>query len=171
LEDTESAFLVEAPQNDLELGATDAPALVSEDGDINVTSSSEHSSSLVRRLSAPEGSKLSSRRESVAYDSADTPPNGTVQKRPWPRSKPADKTYGTLVYAALERHKPTATKRGSTTVIFTIGSSGALNNVRVAKSSGNSRVDHIALQTVRDAAPFAPPPNGASSYMIRIDFR
>jgi periplasmic protein TonB len=75
------------------------------------------------------------------------------------------------VYAALARNRPIAVERGSTTVIFAIGSSGALNNVRVGHPSGSTGLDQIALQMVREAAPFTPPPDGASSYTIQIDFQ
>jgi len=97
---------------------------------------------------------------------------GTAQEpASHPSKKPNGNAYGTGVYAALARHKPTAVERGSTTVTFAIGASGALGNVRVGQSSGNARLDQVALQMVRDAAPFPPPPNGASSYTIRIDFQ
>jgi TonB family protein len=46
--------------------------------------------------------------------------------------------------------------------------------VRVSQSSGNARLDALALATVRNAAPFPPPPilkDGADAYTIRIDFR
>ncbi|MGI8851981.1 MAG: energy transducer TonB family protein [Methyloceanibacter sp.] len=79
--------------------------------------------------------------------------------------------YGERVWAALARHKPKAVQRGSTTVMFEIGASGALGYVRVDQSSGNARLDQLALQTVQDSAPFPLPPNGASSYTIRIDFQ
>jgi protein TonB len=75
------------------------------------------------------------------------------------------------VYAALANHKPTAVERGSTTVTFEIGGGGVLGDVRVGQSSGNARLDQTALQMVRDAAPFPPPPSGASFYTIQIDFQ
>jgi protein TonB len=84
---------------------------------------------------------------------------------------PSASRYGERVWAALARHKPKAVQRGSTTVTFKIGASGALGYVRVDQSSGNARLDQLALQTVQDSAPFPLPPNGASSYMIRIHFQ
>ncbi|MEX2165713.1 MAG: TonB family protein [Methyloceanibacter sp.] len=78
------------------------------------------------------------------------------------------------VWSSLARHKPRAGQRGSATVTFAIGASGGLRGARIAKSSGNAKIDQMALATVRNAAPFAPPPNlksGAASYTIRIDFR
>jgi protein TonB len=47
---------------------------------------------------------------------------------------------------------------------------GSLNSVSIGKSSGNARIDQLALATVRGAAPFPPPPSGPASFTIRIDF-
>jgi periplasmic protein TonB len=79
-------------------------------------------------------------------------------------------TYSSKVWSALARHKPRAGQRGSATVVFSIGMGGALNNVSIGKSSGNARIDQLALATVRGAAPFPPPPSGPASFSIRIDF-
>jgi len=70
--------------------------------------------------------------------------------------------------------KPSAGQPGSTTVTFTIGAAGALSFVRVSQSSGNAGLDQLALATVRNAAPFPPPPvlkDGIGAYTIRIDLR
>jgi protein TonB len=88
-----------------------------------------------------------------------------------PINKPSGPAYASKVWAALARHKPRAGQRGSTTVAFSIGENGALRGVHVGRSSGNSRLDQLALATVRNAAPFPPPPAGAASYSIRIDFQ
>jgi len=79
--------------------------------------------------------------------------------------------YGAKVWAALARHKPTAVARGSTTVTFEIDASGGLGQARVSSSSGKASLDQLALQTVRNSAPFPSPPNGIASYTIRIDFQ
>jgi TonB family protein len=79
--------------------------------------------------------------------------------------------YGARVWAALARHKPKSVQHGSTTVAFEIGASGALGYVRVDQSSGNAKLDQMALRTICNAAPFPPPPNGAAPYTIRIDFQ
>ena len=96
------------------------------------------------------------------------PPTTSAADAPAPSANAS--RYGTRVWAELAHHKPKAVQHGSTTVSFRIGASGALGYVRVDQSSGNARVDQLALQTVRDSAPFPPPPNGASSYTIRMDF-
>jgi protein TonB len=75
------------------------------------------------------------------------------------------------VYAALARHKSMAMARGSATVTFAIKANGSLSDVRLRQSSGNGQLDRAALQMVRDAAPFSPPPHGLTAYTIRIDFQ
>ena len=78
--------------------------------------------------------------------------------------------YQAKIWSALARKKPKAGERGSTTVVFGIGGTGALTFVRVGGSSGNSRLDQLALGTVRNAAPYPAPTRGPQSYSIRIDF-
>ena len=96
------------------------------------------------------------------------PADKPVAKEPATRlSGPA---YSSKVWSALARHKPRAGQSGSATVVFSIGAGGALNGVSIGKSSGNARIDQLALATVRGAAPFPPPPSGPASFSIRIDF-
>jgi protein TonB len=113
----------------------------------------------------------------MALAPADTP---TPPKLSPPAPKQASSgglsaaAHQSKVWSALARHKPRAGQRGSTTVTFAIGASGGLRGARIAKSSGNAKIDQMALATVRNAAPFPPPPSlksGAASYTIRIDFR
>ena len=81
--------------------------------------------------------------------------------------------YSSKIWSALARKKPNAGERGSTTVTFAVGPAGALRFVRVSQSSGNAWLGQLALATVRNAAPFAPPPvlrDGTVAYTIRIDF-
>jgi periplasmic protein TonB len=88
-----------------------------------------------------------------------------------PAKKPDARGYNANIWSALARRKPNAGQRGSTTVTFGIGPAGALRFVRVSRSSGNARLDELALRTVRTAAPFpSPPVSGAAAYTIRIDF-
>jgi periplasmic protein TonB len=93
-----------------------------------------------------------------------------------PSEKPSSASaYDTKVWAVLARHKPRAGQSGSTMVTFGIGTSGMLRYVRVSRTSGNARLDQMALATVRNTAPFPPPPAGLSagslSYTLRIYFR
>lgn len=101
---------------------------------------------------------------------ADKPSISATQSQP----KRSDAgSYDAKIWSALARKKPKADQRGSTTVTFAIGPTGVLRFVRVSQSSSNSRLDQLALATVRNAAPFPPPPmlkNGAAAYTIRIDF-
>ncbi|HSD91548.1 MAG TPA: TonB family protein [Methyloceanibacter sp.] len=85
-------------------------------------------------------------------------------------ARPSSGAYASQVWARLARHKPRARQRGSASVAFAISSNGSLGAARIARSSGNARIDQLALQTVRSAAPFPPPPSGSTSYTIRIDF-
>ena len=87
-----------------------------------------------------------------------------------PTARPSGAAYASSVWSALARHKPRAGQNGSTTVVFAIGGNGALRGLKIGRSSGNARIDQLALATVRRAAPFAPPPSGSASYTIRIDF-
>lgn len=57
--------------------------------------------------------------------------------------------------------RPRSTTRGSVVVAFTIASSGGLSGLSVAKSSGNAKLDQLALGVIRKAAPFPKPPAGA----------
>ena len=88
-----------------------------------------------------------------------------------PTARPNSAAYGSQVWAALARHKPRAGVRGSATVVFSIGENGGLRGVKLGRSSGNQRIDQLALQTVRSAAPYPPPPAGVATYTIRIDFQ
>ena len=88
-----------------------------------------------------------------------------------PTARPSGAAYASKIWAALARHKPRAGVRGSATVVFSIGENGGLRGVKVGRSSGNARIDQLALQTVRSAAPYPPPPSGLVSYTIRIDFQ
>lgn len=45
-----------------------------------------------------------------------------------------------------------------TKVIFQVGESGKIHELKVFHSSGNLRFDNEALRTVRESAPFPPPP-------------
>jgi len=85
---------------------------------------------------------------------------------------PTLSSYNAAVWSALARHKPRASQRGSATVSFGISGSGGLAFVRVSRSSGNARLDQLALATVRGAAPFPSPPASLQGrpFVLRIDF-
>ena len=103
------------------------------------------------------------------------PAEPSAQQSPLSRGKVAPQSLGgyqLAVWSALARHKPRASERGSATVNFGINGSGGLAFVSVSRSSGNARLDRLALATVRGAAPFPSPPASlqARPYVVRIDF-
>jgi protein TonB len=98
-------------------------------------------------------------------------PNELAAKPPRQAKRPNTASYNSKVWSALARHKPRTGRRGSTSVTFGIGAKGELRFVRVSGSSGNPKIDQLALATVRNAAPFPSPPKGTQSYTIRIHFR
>lgn len=62
--------------------------------------------------------------------------------------------------------------RGTASVSFTIGGNGVLTGVRLTRSSGDARLDQVAVQVVQRAGPFPPPPGGQSisiNLPIRFD--
>jgi protein TonB len=97
-------------------------------------------------------------------------PADTPAIAPVPTARPTSAAYSSKVWSALARHKPRAGQSGSALVMFAIGENGGLRGLRIGRSSGNARIDQLALATVRGAAPFPPPPSGTASYSIRIDF-
>ncbi|HMF21457.1 MAG TPA: TonB family protein [Pseudolabrys sp.] len=117
-----------------------------------------------------ESSQITPRWKPMALAPADKPSLSLTHSQP---KKPEARGYSANIWSALARRKPNAGQRGSTTVTFAIGPAGALRFVRVSQSSGNARLDQLALATVRAAAPFPPPPvlkDGTPAYTIRIDF-
>lgn len=68
--------------------------------------------------------------------------------------------------------KPSMNRRGVSVVSFTISASGGLGRAGIARSSGVPKLDTAALDVIRRAAPFPPPPAGAKrTFSIQIDFR
>ncbi|WP_422002010.1 TonB family protein [Roseovarius mucosus] len=65
--------------------------------------------------------------------------------------------------------RPRADTRGVALVQFSISEGGRLASVRVARSSGSTRLDRAALTVVERAAPFPAPPAGAQrSFSVQI---
>jgi len=122
------------------------------------------------QTSRVRSSQITSHWKPMALAPAEKPPLSLTQTRP---KKPDARGYSASIWSALAHKKPNAGQRGSTTVTFAIGPAGALRFVRVIKSSGKARLDQLALETVRAAAPFSPPPvlnDETAAYTIRIDF-
>ncbi len=82
--------------------------------------------------------------------------------------------YAAHVRARLAGHKPPAGgRRGTAIVAFGISPTGAIVYADVARSSGNAALDRAAVDAVRGAAPFPPPPAGATppQLMFSIPFK
>ena len=68
--------------------------------------------------------------------------------------------------------RPKGVGRGATLVAFSISGGGGLGSVGVARSSGSPALDRAAVQLIRRAAPFPPPPPGARrSYQVSVEGR
>lgn len=84
-------------------------------------------------------------------------PSGTAQSSAYPG----------LVLRKIERTRKLASPaRGTVVVAFSVAPSGALAAARVARSTGDPVLERAALDHIRRAAPFPPPPRGAET-----DFR
>lgn len=71
--------------------------------------------------------------------------------------------YGDQVMRQIARQRrQKAPDRGVVTVGFEIGADGGLRRVAVVSSSGSEALDLVALDHIRRAAPFPPPPEGAA---------
>ncbi|EIZ81149.1 TonB family protein [Novosphingobium sp. Rr 2-17] len=69
----------------------------------------------------------------------------------------------------LQYRRPNAVGPGSALVSFSIGDSGGVGDVGIARSSGSTRFDGEAKQMVRRAQPFPkPPPDAARSFTFEI---
>ena len=79
-------------------------------------------------------------------------------------SAPALRRWQQELIAQIERHKhfpPGAQGRaGVVRVAFSIDETGRLTSVRVANSSGSAILDAAAIDLIRRAQPFSPPPQG-----------
>jgi protein TonB len=81
--------------------------------------------------------------------------------------------YPGKVYAKIRRtRQKRAGGRGVAKIRFSISSGGGLASIRVAASSGSGSVDQVALDHIRRAAPFPPPPSGAQrQFVIPVEVR
>ena len=129
-------------------GATAAPAAQSSRGNSTV--------------SAKQGAETSNSRPAGGQA---TKTGGTAQVQ----GNAAASNYPGLVMRRIQRAKRRTTVRGVAMVRFRIGAGGGLAGLSLARSSGSDKLDRIALDQVRRAAPFPPPPAGArTSFTVRI---
>lgn len=84
----------------------------------------------------------------------------------------ASDNYRGLVRAHLARYQQSlGSSQGAAAVSFTLGSTGAVGSVRLARASGVAAIDQEVQAMVRRASPFPPPPPGAErSFSISINF-
>ena len=78
-------------------------------------------------------------------------------------------SYAAEVRARVAGNKPSGGGlRGTAVVAFSISHSGGLAYAGLARSSGDSQLDLLAVAVVRGSAPFPPPPAGATSAQLRF---
>jgi len=79
--------------------------------------------------------------------------------------------YAARVNAWIARNKPSARGvRGRAVVYFKLSSTGRLISARIARSSGDQRLDRAAVTAVQRSSPFPRPPKGATSAQLRFSF-
>lgn len=81
--------------------------------------------------------------------------------------------WGGQIRARIARRTPRGAGRGTAIVTITVSANGTLRGVSLAKSSGNARLDKLALATVRKAGPFpaAPAALGIRSQTFRLPIK
>lgn len=100
---------------------------------------------------------------------AATGSSGRNQKQKAKGNAKASNYPGQVMRKIARVSKPRVGAKGSAIVAFTIAPSGGLSAVSIARSSGSSQLDRAALNVIRKAAPFPPPPAGARrSFSIKI---
>lgn len=77
-------------------------------------------------------------------------------------------SYKATVRKLIANHKPRGVTRRPVLISFAIAPSGALRYAAIAASSGNASLDQAALAAVKRAAPFPPPPAGASPGQLQL---
>lgn len=76
--------------------------------------------------------------------------------------------YASRVRARILSRRPGSAGYGTAVVSFGLTTSGGLQYVRIARSSGNRTLDQKALASVRGASPFPAPPSGATASQLRF---
>jgi protein TonB len=88
----------------------------------------------------------------------------------------AERAYTDLVQRRIETVKqyPKRAQRrneqGVVKIVFTIGNDGEIVSVNILTSSGSRLLDGAAIDAVKDASPFARPPNGSMIIQLPIKF-
>ncbi len=85
--------------------------------------------------------------------------------------KAALSNYKGRLRSLLMRNVRSSRKSGTVLISFTISKSGRIRNLRIYKSSGNKKLDKLALNTAKRAAPFPPLPHGHKSLRVTAPIR
>ncbi len=113
---------------------------------------------------------------SVADASAKPSPGKKALGEPRPVSKSCISGYAGKIHSRIARAKRyphsarAAGEEGTVKVKFTVGPTGSVSGIRVAKSSGFASLDQAAIDAVSRAAPFPPLPAcvGRDSLTLRL---
>ena len=96
-----------------------------------------------------------------------TAPSATSLKR----NDDARNAYAALLWQRIADKRPSGLHiPGAAALIFTLDKAGRLKSVNVEQASGSGLLDRIAVQTVRRAAPFPPPPTGLDDLTFSVSF-
>jgi periplasmic protein TonB len=81
--------------------------------------------------------------------------------------------WGGKIRNRIDRARPQGSGRGTVTVLMTVRRDGVIQNVSIAKSSGQPSLDQIALRTVQKAGPVPAAPAALTdpSYSFRLPVR
>lgn len=125
----------------------------------------------VRRTSGSTADQTATRGSMTGHETATAKRQGRpTASQSAAEGNAAASTYPGQVMRHLARvPRPRADTRGAALVQFSISEGGRLASVRVARSSGSTRLDRAALTVVERAAPFPAPPSGAQrSFSVQI---
>jgi protein TonB len=112
--------------------------------------------------------EVSSTAVAMAPSPASEPPVAAAPVKPSIADDSLQK-YGQEVWAQILRHKPRGIRfQGVVQLSFSLSARGDLLTSEVARSSGMGSLDQAALTALRDAAPFSPPPEGATAEQLKF---
>lgn len=129
------------------------------------------------RLDATVSSEIMQRRGDGEIDSRAGLTEGGGAPTRGAKAAPLDDIYEAQVIAWVERHKRSPGRRlsGVATVRFVLDRQGKLREAIVSGSSGDDRIDRLALDTLAMAQPFPRPPTHAvwrtREFNVRLDYR
>jgi protein TonB len=124
----------------------------------------------------PKEQKKPDKKKSVAHAPSAAPQRAEQAAAPSPgagsRDPNALQSWRSQLVARLERYKryPSEARgdSGTAQVAFRVDRSGGVHNVRIARSSGSSLLDHETLALLDRAQPMPPPPPGAGEADLSV---